>query len=156
MPSAPLSLDTVSRQRPLLMHNFGCEGVGHDDTMFIRGVGCLLYAPPSLQFGVTYPFNRTFLFMSYEGMTARTPDGRWNSRPTVPLKVSIDPERTTVSGPAYLNLSLRPKDSSASAERDVSMEQRPARRNVRRVRRVGVAAGAQLPTGQETGCGRCQ
>ena len=110
MPSAPLSLDTVSRQRPLLMHNFGCEGVGHDGTMFVRGVGCLLYAPPSLQFGVTYPFNRTFLFMPYEGMTARTPDGRWNSRPSVPLKVSIDPERTAVTGPAYLNLSLRAKD----------------------------------------------
>ena len=111
-PSVPLSLETVSRQRPLLMQNFGCSGVGHDATQSIQGVGCLLFAPPSMQFGTTYPFNRTFLFLTYEGMTARGADGRWNSRQTVPLRVSIDPERTRVDGPAYLNLLVKPKEGS--------------------------------------------
>ena len=112
-PSVPLALETVSRQRPLLMQNFGCSGVGHDATQSIQGVGCLLFAPPSMQLGATYPFNRTFLFMTYEGMTARGSDGRWNSRQTVPLRVSIDPERTRVDRPGYLNLLVKPKEGSS-------------------------------------------
>ena len=109
-PSSPLSLELVSRHRPLLMQDFGCQGVGHNDTASVPGVGCLLFAPPSLQAGVIYPFNRTYLFMSYEGMTARQPDGRWNSRPSVPFKVSIDPQKTPLDGIAYLNFFVRPQD----------------------------------------------
>jgi hypothetical protein len=107
-PSEPLSLELISRHRPLLVHNFGCQGVGHDDTMSIRGVGCLLFSPPTLTMGVTYPFNQTFLFVSYEGMTSRQPDGRWTTRPTVPLKLTADPEKAGLTGNMYLNLSVSP------------------------------------------------
>lgn len=107
-PSEPLSLELVSRHRPLLVHNFGCQGVGHDDTMSIRGVGCLLFAPPTLTMGVTYPFNRTFLFLTYDGMTRRQPDGRWTTRPTVPLTLIADPEKAGLTGNMYLNLFVSP------------------------------------------------
>jgi hypothetical protein len=113
-PSEPLSLELVSRRRPLLLHNFGCQGVGHDDTMAIPGIGCLLFAPPTLMTGATYPFNRTFLFVSDEGLSARQPDGRWTTRPTVPLKLIADPQRAGLTESMYLNLSMNPSPRSGT------------------------------------------
>jgi hypothetical protein len=107
-PSERLSLDRVSRYRPLLFHNFRCEGVGHNETMWIPRVGCLIFAPPTVQLGVSYPFNATFLFVSYEGLSGRLPEGRWNNHRTLPLKISADPERTRLNRKTYLNLLLTP------------------------------------------------
>jgi hypothetical protein len=113
-PSEPLSLELVSRRRPLLLQNYGCQGVGHDDTMSIPGVGCLLFAPPTLMAGATYPFNRTFLFVSDEGLGARQPDGRWTTRPTLPLTLIADPQRAGLIERMYLNLSISPSPRSAA------------------------------------------
>ena len=46
--------------------------------MTIDGVGCLMMAPPTLQLGQSYPFNRDFLFITFGGMSARESGGRWN------------------------------------------------------------------------------
>ena len=107
-PSEPLSFDLVSRHRPLLLHNASCEGVGHEDTMWIRDVGCLLFSPPSLDLDVTYPFNRTFLFLNYEGLTGRQPEGRWNRRANIPFALVADPQRAELDKTAYLNLLVTP------------------------------------------------
>ena len=68
-----LPFDTVSRQQPMFIQNFGCQGVGHGDTVSAPGVGCLLMAPPSMTVGTSYPFNRTFLFLNFDRMTRARP-----------------------------------------------------------------------------------
>ena len=118
-PSEPLSFEHVSRQRPLLLHNASCQGVGHDDTMWIRRVGCLLFEPPTLLFGVTYPFSRTFLFIDYDGLTARQPDGRWNRRHNIPLTLTADPQRAGLDKDVYLNFLVSP--SPPTDEHDVKV-----------------------------------
>ena len=57
----------------MFIQNFGCEGVGHGDTVSAPGVGCLLMAPPSMTVGTSYPFNRTFLFLDFDRMTRAIP-----------------------------------------------------------------------------------
>jgi hypothetical protein len=59
-PSEPLSFELISRERPLLLQGFWCEGVGHAENATVPDVGCLLLAPPSLVPDTPYPFNRTF------------------------------------------------------------------------------------------------
>ena len=71
-----LSFDNVSKEQPLFIHNFRCEGVGHGDTVFVREVGCLLMAPPGMALGTSYPFDRTFLFVTFDRMTPRQAGGR--------------------------------------------------------------------------------
>jgi len=107
-PSEPLSFEQISRQWPLLIQGYGCDGVGHDETITVAGVGCLLLAPPSLELGASYPFNRSFLFVDLEGMTGREPGGRWNTRSTMLLKLTADPRRSRVIDPMYLNLLVTP------------------------------------------------
>ncbi len=107
-PSEPLAFERITRQRPLLVQNYGCEGVGHDETMTVPGVGCLVLAPPSLKLGASYPFNQSFLFVDFEGMTGRDGGGRWNTRPTLLLKLSADPRRSRIIDPVYVNLLVNP------------------------------------------------
>ncbi len=103
-----LSFESVSKQQPMFIQNFGCEGVGHRDAVFVREVGCLLMAPPSMTLDTSYPFNQTFLFVTYDRMTARDPGGRWNTRPTLHLRVTVDPQRTPLDRELFINLLVNP------------------------------------------------
>lgn len=107
-PSERLSFETVSPQRPLLVQNYGCEGVGHEEAAMIPGIGCLLTAPPSPAVGTLYPFNRSFLFLDSTGLSTRKPWGRVNLGPTVTLDLMADARRIPLHGGMYVNLLLQP------------------------------------------------
>ena len=100
--------ETVSRRSPILIQNVECEGVGHADVMFIKDVGCVLFAPPTLGIDVPYPFNRSFLFLSLDGMSDAEPAGRWNFGRGVSLRLMVDPERTPVDRDLHVNLLMNP------------------------------------------------
>jgi hypothetical protein len=106
--SDDLPFETVSRQQPMFIHNFGCAGVGHEDVVSAPGVGCLLMAPPSMTVGTSYPFNRTFLFIRYGRMTPREPGGRWNTQPTLNMRLTVDPERVPMDREMYVNFQVSP------------------------------------------------
>ena len=103
-----LPFEHVTRQQPMFIQNFGCEGVGHGDTVSAPGVGCLLMAPPSMTLGTSYPFNRTFLFLNFDRMSARDPGGRWNAQSTMNLRLTTDPQRVPVDRDLYVNLLVNP------------------------------------------------
>ena len=103
-----LPFETVSRESPILIQNFGCEGVGHGDVIPISGAGCVVFAPPAFELDKPYAFNRTFLFLSVDGMTTREPGGRWNIGRAVPLTLIVDPERVRVDRDLYINLFVNP------------------------------------------------
>jgi len=103
-----LPFDTISRQQPMFIQNVGCEAAGHGDTVAAPGVGCLLMAPPSMTVGSSYPFNRTFLFLDFDRMTARDPGGRWNVEPTLNLRLTADPQRARLDREMYINLLVNP------------------------------------------------
>ena len=103
-----LPFETVSRQQPMFIQNVSCAGVGHDDTVSVPGVGCLLMAPPSMTVGTSYLFNRTFLFIRYGRMTPREPAGRWNIQPTLNLRITADPQRVPVAREMYVNFLASP------------------------------------------------
>jgi hypothetical protein len=103
-----LPFENVTRQQPMFIQNFGCEGVGHGDTVSAPGVGCLLMAPPSMTLGASYPFNRTFLFLNVDRMSARDPGGRWNAQSTVGLRLTVDPQRVPLNRDLYLNFRVNP------------------------------------------------
>lgn len=107
-PSEPLSLETVSATRPLLIGGYGCEGFGHSDTILLADFGCLSLAPPSAMPDVSYSFRQRFVFVDWDYMTAREPGGRWNTRPTLRLRFTADPSRVRVSEDRYLNLFVNP------------------------------------------------
>jgi hypothetical protein len=106
--SRGLPFETVSRRSPVLIQNFGCEGVGHRDVTTIERVGCVLFAPPTFELDQTYPFNRTFLFLSFDGMSDREPGGRWNRGRGVSLRLLVDSERTRVNRNLHVNLFVSP------------------------------------------------
>ncbi|HEX5689538.1 MAG TPA: hypothetical protein VFX76_06030, partial [Roseiflexaceae bacterium] len=103
-----LPFENITRQQPMFIQNFGCEGVGHGDTVSAPGVGCLLMAPPSMTVGTSYPFNRTFLFLHFDRMSARDPGGRWNAGPTLNLRVTADPQRAPLDRDMFLNFLVNP------------------------------------------------
>jgi hypothetical protein len=104
-----LPFENVTRQRPLFIQNFGCEGVGHVDAVSAPGVGCLLMAPPSMTVGTSYPFNRTFLFLNFDRMSERDPGGRWNVQSTtLNLRLTADPQRASLTRDMYLNFLVNP------------------------------------------------
>lgn len=103
-----LPFEDVSRQEPLFIQNFGCEGVGHADTVSAPGVGCLLMAPPSIAVGASYPFNRTYLFFEFDRMSTRDPGGRWNSEPSVNFRITADPQRERLDRDTYINFRVNP------------------------------------------------
>jgi hypothetical protein len=103
-----LPYEYVSRQQPMFIQSFGCEGVGHGDTVSIPRVGCLLLAPPSMTVETSYPFNRTFLFLDFDRMTSREPGGRWNTQSTLNLRVMSDPQRAGLDRELYLNFLVNP------------------------------------------------
>jgi hypothetical protein len=107
-PSEPLSYDQVSRVRPLFIQGFGCEGVGHEETMTVPSLGCLLFAPPSALPDTVYPFNRSFLFLEFDGLGIREPHGRWNSGTTVQLRLLVDIRRVWAYSTLYVTLGLNP------------------------------------------------
>ena len=107
-PSEELSFETISETRPLLVGGWGCQGIGHDQTISIQNFGCLALAPPSPMPDVGYPFRQSFLFIEWDAMTAREPGGRWNTRPTLNLRLTADPTRVRVSDDAHVNLFLQP------------------------------------------------
>lgn len=107
-PSEKLSLETISTTRPLLLGGYGCEGVGHHETISLPNFGCLVLAPPSPVPDVGYPFKQSFLFIEWDSMTARDPGGRWNARPALNLRVTADPGRVRVAEDAHLNLFVDP------------------------------------------------
>ena len=141
-PSERLSFEQISRLRPLLIQNYGCEGIGHDDAMTVPGVGCLLFAPPSLALATSYPFSQSFLFVNFEGLAGREGEGRWNSRSLVTFELTADLQRAWVAQDAYVNLRLNPLSASryvASAAR-VLVGRRPTRRDVPERARMGQSA----------------
>jgi hypothetical protein len=103
-----LPFATISRHTPLLLQGFGCEGVGHRDVVAIDRVGCVLLAPPTVELGRRYPFNRTMLAIEYDGMGERDPGGRWTTGRTLSLRVTVDPQRTRVDRQLYLNILVDP------------------------------------------------
>jgi len=103
-----LSFEGVSKEQPLFIQDFGCVGVGHEDVVSVPQVGCVLLAPPGLTLGKTYSFNQTYLFLSFDRMTAREPGGRWNTRPTLNLNVSADPQRAPLDKNIFVNLQVNP------------------------------------------------
>jgi hypothetical protein len=82
--------------------------VGHGDAVSAPGVGCLLLAPPSMTVGTSYPFNRTFLFLNFDRMSARDPGGRWNAQSTLNLRLTADPQRAPLNRDMYLNFLVNP------------------------------------------------
>ena len=107
-PSEPLSFEQISRARPLLLQGFGCEGIGHGETLDVPDVGCLLFAPPSPVPDTPYPFNRTFLFVGLEGFSARQPEGRWNAGSSVRVTLTVDLKRVWAYDDMYVNLLVNP------------------------------------------------
>ena len=99
-----LSFESVSKEQPMFIQNFGCAGVGHTDAVSVPRVGCVLMAPPSMAIGTSYPFNQTFLFLSFDYMTPREPGGRWNTRPTLHLRATADPQRVRLDRDLFINL----------------------------------------------------
>ena len=57
-----LSFDSVSKERPMFIQNFGCAGVGHAEAVSVPRVGCVLMAPPSYTVGTSYRSIRHFCF----------------------------------------------------------------------------------------------
>lgn len=108
VPPQNLSFESVSKEQPMFIEGFGCSGVGHRDTVSVQGVGCLLMAPPGMTLDTSYPFNQTFLFISFDRMTAREGGGRWNTQPTLHLRVTSDPQRTPLDRELFVNLLVNP------------------------------------------------
>ncbi|MCL4849684.1 MAG: hypothetical protein KJ066_24295 [Acidobacteria bacterium] len=107
-PRVPLSWELISRERPHLMQDYGCEGVGHDETLTVPGIGCLLFAPPSLALERVYGFNLSYLFIEPRRMGDRELDGRWNADSTVFLTLTMDPRRERMDQVEYVNLRISP------------------------------------------------
>lgn len=107
-PNEPLDLGQIAPARPLLIQGYSCDGIGHDETMTVGGVGCLVSAPPSLVTETPYPFNRSFMFIEFDAMTTREAGGRWNTRPTLALKLTADPRRVSLGRDLYVNLLIQP------------------------------------------------
>ena len=108
-PREKLSLDRVSRTWPYFTENFECDAVGHTNTMTIHGVGCLLFDPPSPELDTSYPFSRTFMFMtSMAGLGPPEPWGRWSVGNLVQIELEADAQRMPLDREVYLNLQMRP------------------------------------------------
>jgi hypothetical protein len=103
-----LPFDSVSAEQPMFVENFACSGVGHAAVESIPGVGCLLWAPPSVATDVSYLFSQTFLFLSFDRLSPREPGGRWNTRPTVQVRVTADPARVALDRDLFVNLLVDP------------------------------------------------
>jgi hypothetical protein len=58
--------------------------------------------------GISYPFNRAFLFMQFDRMTAREQGGRWNTHPAMNLRLTADPQRVRLDRELYLNVLVNP------------------------------------------------
>jgi hypothetical protein len=108
VPNEPLSYDTVSRQRPLLVQNLGCDGVGHSEVADVPVVGCLLFGPPSLAFDTPYPFSQSYAFVTATGLGQREPVGRWNADGTVTLTLLADIKRVHLFDDVAVNLRVTP------------------------------------------------
>jgi hypothetical protein len=114
IPDEPFRLEDVSPARPLLLLDYACEGVGHQDVRDLGATGCLTFQPPSLLAGESYPFGRTYLFVEFSGLDRREDWGRWNRRAGVGLTLMADPRRVQLeSDAAWLNLRL---ESSPAAD----------------------------------------
>jgi hypothetical protein len=107
-PREALSLESISPQHPLLIHHYGCLGLGHGDTREVPDVGCLTFGPPSVALDTAYPFKQAYMFIDAEGLAAREHDGRWNERPEVALRLTADVARVGVLEEAYVNLKVTP------------------------------------------------
>lgn len=103
-----LPFETISKQEPMFIQNFGCQGVGHGDTVSAPGVGCLLMAPPSMTVGTSYRLNRTNLFVDFDPIASRDPGGRWNTQSTLNLQLMVDPQRAGLDREMYINLLVDP------------------------------------------------
>jgi hypothetical protein len=107
-PNEPLSYDTVTPQRPLLVQDLGCDGVGHGDVADVPVIGCLLFGPPSLALDTPYPFSRSYAFVTAAGLGQREPVGRWNADGIVTLTLLADITRVHLFDDVAVNLRVTP------------------------------------------------
>ncbi len=108
-PSEAVDYERISADRPLFVQDFGCEGVGHRDTMSIPDIGCLLFSPPSVALDTPYSLNRTFMPVTVEGFGGREPQGRRSIRRRVGLELIADLRRIAVDQDAWVNLLITPR-----------------------------------------------
>jgi hypothetical protein len=107
-PSEPLAYDAVTEHRPLLLDGVGCDGIGHDQVRDIAGIGCLIFAPPSLVLDQPYLFNQTYVFVDLAGLGPREPEGRWNVAQKVGITMQADIRRVSLFEPAFVNVKVNP------------------------------------------------
>jgi hypothetical protein len=103
---APATLEAISPKDPLFVQGAGCAEVGHDDVVAVGDLGCLVMAPPSVVVDKGYPVESRFLFLEYEGLTARYGGGRLSARDGVVLRITADPARVPIEHDLHVNVLL--------------------------------------------------
>jgi hypothetical protein len=116
------ALEAISAKNPLFVQDAGCAAVGHDEVVSVAGLGCLTMAPPSVALDKGYPFEGRFLFLAYQGLTARKAGGRWNADDVVELRVTADPSKVRVDQDLHLNLLLNPFLTTGAQPRRLRIE----------------------------------
>lgn len=120
-PHFAVDVERTSPRRPHLIQGLSCEGVGHADTTAIAGVGCLLFAPPSLARDTTYSFGRTQLFAELAGTSLREEWGRWNARQRVSVTLTADVVRVRTDTPLFVNVRVVPHPLPGRPRRHVDL-----------------------------------
>ncbi|MCX6550291.1 MAG: hypothetical protein NTY02_04655 [Acidobacteria bacterium] len=105
---SPVPVEVATDRRPFLIQRVSCADVGHDQTHTIEGVGCLLFAPPSIAFDRSYSLGRTFAPIALTGFSAREPSGRWNGQDAVEMAFTADVQQAPITGKAFINLHVSP------------------------------------------------
>ena len=111
LPGVPIpDYGAPSRETPLVIQSYPCEGVGHSDAISIPDVGCVLLAPPSVALETAYPFNRPFLPVEFDNLRNPEPGGRRSIGKPLLLSLIADPARTPVDMDVYVNLLVNPSE----------------------------------------------
>jgi hypothetical protein len=118
----PRALEAISSNHPMFVRDAGCAAVGHNEVVSIDGLGCLIMSPPTVALDTGYSFQGRFLFLSYQGLTARKGGGRWNANEVVELRVTADPSRVRVDQDLHVNVLLNPFLTSGAHPRRLRVE----------------------------------
>jgi hypothetical protein len=107
-PREPLSYETITPQRPLLLDGVGCDGIGHSEARNVPGIGCLTLRPPSFTLDTPYPFNCSFVFLELSGFGEREAEGRWTLGHEASLTLHGDIRRVDLFDQVFVNLKITP------------------------------------------------